>query len=114
VALGCVLDDHEAFALHSGITELSDRAGPISEEASLVFGVDPRTSDDPRAVARTNLVLIGIDQGVECSLIDEPLLDKQRFERHYAQSWVAVKAYWHLTVTAAEKSALQSMLGTCT
>jgi hypothetical protein len=26
---------------------------------------------------------------------------------------VAVKAYWHLTVTAPEKSALQSMLGTC-
>ncbi len=31
----------------------------------------------------------------------------------YAQSWVAVKAYWQLTVTPAEKSALADMLGTC-
>jgi hypothetical protein len=32
----------------------------------------------------------------------------------YAQSWVTVKAYWQLSVTAAEKSALQGMLGSCT
>jgi hypothetical protein len=31
----------------------------------------------------------------------------------YATDWVTVKAYWHLTVTALEKSALQDMLGTC-
>ncbi|MBX6749687.1 MAG: HNH endonuclease [Micromonosporaceae bacterium] len=32
----------------------------------------------------------------------------------YAQSWIAVKAYWHLSVTADEKAALAEMLGTCT
>jgi hypothetical protein len=32
----------------------------------------------------------------------------------YAQDWVAVKAYWRLTVTAAEKAALVTMLGACT
>lgn len=32
----------------------------------------------------------------------------------YAQRWIAVKAYWQLTVTAAEKTALNEMLGTCT
>jgi len=31
----------------------------------------------------------------------------------YAQRWVAVKAYWKLSVTAAEKAALTAMLGTC-
>jgi len=31
----------------------------------------------------------------------------------YAQRWVAVKAYWKLSVTTAEKSALTAMLGTC-
>jgi hypothetical protein len=31
----------------------------------------------------------------------------------YAQKWVTVKAYWRLTVTAPEKSALADMLGTC-
>jgi hypothetical protein len=32
----------------------------------------------------------------------------------YAQSWIAVKAYWKLSVTAAEKTALTEMLGSCT
>jgi uncharacterized protein DUF1524 len=31
----------------------------------------------------------------------------------YAQRWIAVKQYWQLTVTAAEKAALIDMLGTC-
>lgn len=31
----------------------------------------------------------------------------------YAQRWVAVKSYWKLSVTAAEKATLQSMLGAC-
>jgi hypothetical protein len=32
----------------------------------------------------------------------------------YAQSWIAVKSYWKLHVTEAEKAALTEMLGTCT
>jgi hypothetical protein len=31
----------------------------------------------------------------------------------YARNWVAVKRYWQLTVTEAEKTALVDMLGTC-
>ena len=31
----------------------------------------------------------------------------------YAQRWIAVKAYWQLTVTQAEQTALKDMLGTC-
>lgn len=31
----------------------------------------------------------------------------------YAQSWIAVKAHWRLSVTADEKAALTEMLGTC-
>jgi hypothetical protein len=31
----------------------------------------------------------------------------------YAQRWIAVKAYWKLTVSQAEKDALGDMLGTC-
>jgi hypothetical protein len=31
----------------------------------------------------------------------------------YAQRWIAVKAYWKLTVSVAEKTALGDMLGTC-
>jgi Protein of unknown function (DUF1524) len=31
----------------------------------------------------------------------------------YAQDWIAVKYFWKLTVTTAEKAALQDMIGTC-
>jgi len=31
----------------------------------------------------------------------------------YAERWIAVKVYWKLTVTQAEKIALGDMLGTC-
>ena len=31
----------------------------------------------------------------------------------YAEDWIAVKHFWTLTVTAAEKTALTDMLGTC-
>ena len=32
---------------------------------------------------------------------------------HYAESWIAVKTHWKLTVTTAEKSALADMLEKC-
>jgi hypothetical protein len=32
----------------------------------------------------------------------------------YAEDWIAVKRFWALTITAAEKTALTDMLGTCT
>jgi hypothetical protein len=31
----------------------------------------------------------------------------------YAQDWITVKAFWQLTITATEKTALADMLGTC-
>ena len=31
----------------------------------------------------------------------------------YAERWISVKAYWKLTVSQAEKTALGDMLGTC-
>ena len=35
------------------------------------------------------------------------------FHCTYARAWVAVKSYWVLSVTAAERAALTSMLNTC-
>ncbi|KAH7038303.1 uncharacterized protein B0I36DRAFT_372419 [Microdochium trichocladiopsis] len=35
------------------------------------------------------------------------------FHCTYASSWVAVKSYWALSITSAEKSALTTMLNTC-
>ncbi|KAH6996931.1 bacterial-type extracellular deoxyribonuclease [Ilyonectria destructans] len=31
----------------------------------------------------------------------------------YSKSWIAVKSYWALTITSAEKTALTTMLGSC-
>jgi hypothetical protein len=38
---------------------------------------------------------------------------RQEYWCTYAQSWIAVKAHWGLSVTADEKAALTEMLGTC-
>jgi len=38
---------------------------------------------------------------------------RQEYWCTYAQSWIAVKAHWHLSVTTDEKAALAEMLGTC-
>ncbi|KAI1103467.1 hypothetical protein F4804DRAFT_228565 [Jackrogersella minutella] len=37
----------------------------------------------------------------------------QSFYCTYASAWVAVKSYWDLSITSAEKTALTSMLNTC-
>lgn len=38
---------------------------------------------------------------------------RQAYWCQYAHDWVAVKSHWRLSVTAAEKVALEDMLGTC-
>lgn len=38
---------------------------------------------------------------------------EQGFWCEYSQDWVAVKHHWQLTVTAAEKAALEDMMRTC-
>ncbi|KAI0469909.1 hypothetical protein GGR56DRAFT_668403 [Xylariaceae sp. FL0804] len=37
----------------------------------------------------------------------------ESFYCKYAESWIAVKSYWELTITSAEKTALSDMLDTC-
>ena len=44
-------------------------------------GIDPGLRDDARAVARTDLGLVGVDDRVERRPIDQAFLDEQRFER---------------------------------
>src|SRR5690606_713514 len=38
---------------------------------------------------------------------------RQEYWCTYAQSWIAVKAHWRLSVTADEKAALADMLSSC-
>ena len=67
------------------VAELGDRCGRVGQQALLEFRIDPGVRHDPRAVARADLVLVGVDHRVERGRIDEPLLDEQRFERHDPQ-----------------------------
>jgi hypothetical protein len=65
----------------AGVTEFRDRSRGIGQQALLVGRIDPGLRYHPRAVARTDLMLVGIDQCIKSCRIDQPLLDQQRFER---------------------------------
>ena len=75
-------------ALAADVAELGDRRGRVGQQALLVGGVDPGARHHARAVARPDLVLVGVDQRVERGRIDQPLLDQQRFERLHPQGRV--------------------------
>ena len=70
------------------IAELRDRGSRIGQQALLVGGIDPGPCYHPRAVARADLVLVGIDQRIERRRIDQPFFDQQRFERLDSQGKV--------------------------
>ena len=80
-----VFEHDHVFALAARVAELGDRGGGVGKQARLVGGIHPRAGDDAGAVARTDLCLVGVDNGVERGGIDEALFDQQRFERFDAQ-----------------------------
>src|SRR5579885_2973848 len=77
-----VLEHHHMFALRAGrIAQLLDRGGGVVEQALAVGGIAPCAGDHARAVARTDTLLVSVDQRVERLRIDEALLDQQLLER---------------------------------
>src|SRR5579871_423830 len=77
-----VLEHHHMFALRAGrIAQLLDRGGGVVEQALAVGGIGPCAGDHARAVARTDTLLVSVDQRVERLRIDEALLDQQLLER---------------------------------
>ena len=58
----------------------------IGKKAFFVGGVGPRARHNLGAVARPDLVLIGIDQRIQSSRIHQALFYQQRFERLDAQA----------------------------
>ena len=52
---------------------------------ALEFRIGPGLGDDPRAVVRADLGLVGLDQDVERRRIDVALFDQQRLERAHPQ-----------------------------
>src|SRR5207247_10699221 len=74
---------------------LGRRGGAIGEQPEPEVGVDPRPRHDPRAVARPDPRLVGVDDGVERGWVDEALVDEERLERPDAQLDVA---QWRVVV----------------
>ena len=78
---GRILHHGELLTLPAGKAELGDRRGAVIQQALLVGGVDPGPRDDLCPIARTNLVLVGIHQHIQCGGIHQPLFHQQRLER---------------------------------
>jgi hypothetical protein len=95
-----VLDHDHVLALDAGQAEFGDRLGAMVEQTLLVGGVEPGAGHHPGAVARADLVLVGLDDLVDRRRVDELLLGEQRFERLDAQldvgqgAIVAMIAHW--------------------
>jgi hypothetical protein len=83
-----ILDDHHVLSLHAAIPELGDGLIGIHQQALLVSGVGPRAGHYLRAVTRTNLVFVRVNQGIERCPVDQSLLNEQRFQRLHSQGRV--------------------------
>jgi hypothetical protein len=60
------IGDHDhMLALSTGVAQFPDRRGGVGQQALLVSGIDPGSCDHSRAIARTDLVLVGIDQCIK-------------------------------------------------
>ena len=73
------------FALAAGVAQFGDRRRRIGEQPLAVVGIDPGAGNDAGAVARADLLLIGLDQQIERRRIDVALLGQQRLQRAHAQ-----------------------------
>ncbi len=78
--LECVFDHHHVFALHPAIAELSDGGVGVGEQALFISGVGPGASYHAGTIARADLVLVGVNQCVQRSTVDQSFFDEERFE----------------------------------
>ena len=76
--------DH-VLALPAAIAEFGDGRRRVVQQARAILRIAPGARDDAGAVARPDLVLVGLDDRVERRRIDIALFDQQRFERAHAQ-----------------------------
>ena len=67
------------------VAHRGDRLGGVRQQRLLEFGIGPGLGDDDRAVARADLGLVGLDDGVERGRIDIALLGQHGFQRAHAK-----------------------------
>jgi hypothetical protein len=76
------------FTLLTAIAELGDGSVGVSKKTLLVSGIDPGAGDHACAIARANLVFVGVYQDIECATIHQALFNKKRFESFDAESQI--------------------------
>ena len=81
MGVGRVLHGDHVLALTAAEAELGDRLRRVVEKPVAVGGIAPGLGDDPGAVARADLRLVGLDEDVERGRIDVALLGQKRLER---------------------------------
>ncbi|MGY4418943.1 hypothetical protein ACVWY2_001368 [Bradyrhizobium sp. JR6.1] len=67
------------------MAEGADRLAGVLEQRLLEGGIGPGLGDDPGAVMRADLRLIGLHDGVERGSLDVAFLGQDRFQRAHAQ-----------------------------
>ena len=67
------------------VAERGDRLGGVLQQRLLEGGIGPGLGDDARAVARADLGLVGLDDGVERGRVDVALLGQDGLQRAHAQ-----------------------------
>lgn len=112
---GTWLDPYSAVALYAPSDVDIDHVVPLA--AAWRSGASAWTDAQRQAFGNDRLVLLAVDDAVNQSKGDKtPDLWKppnQAAHCLYAKRWIAIKAKYTLTVSSAEKSALNQMLGTC-
>ena len=85
VPLRRVLDRDQMVADAAHVAHRGDRLGGVREQRLLERRIGPGLGDDDRAVARADLGLVGLDDGVERRRVDVALLGQHGFERAHAK-----------------------------
>ena len=67
------------------MAQRADRRGGVLQQRLPESGIGPRLGDDERTVARPDLGLVGLDDGIERRRIDVALLGQDRFQGAHAQ-----------------------------
>jgi hypothetical protein len=81
VPLRRVLDRDEMIAGARDVAERGDRRRRVLDQCLLERRIGPCLGDDLRAIVRTDLGLVGLDDGIERGWLYIALFGQDRFER---------------------------------
>jgi hypothetical protein len=69
-----VLHYLHVFTLHAGETQLGDGGCGVRQQPTFILRITPRFSDHLRAVTGADLVLISVNQFIQCRRVNQSFL----------------------------------------